>query len=158
VNGELFGNDATAPYSITRCCWKPGKYVLTAMAADNAGLRGVSAPININVGDNFPFSANGFWDPAFRLDKPYRAFTVYASDVDTNGNVYVGGESDDPFAGLAAPLLKWDGTNWTQLGNSSSGGLGATPYVIKASGGGILAGGESSSTTGNYISKWHGAA
>ena len=90
-----------------------------------------------------------------------------------NGNdLYVGGNFTNVKNGLttlndADYIAKWDGTNWSALGNNGSGEgtLNSTVYTIAVNGNTVYAGGnftdvKNGSTTltaADYIAKWDGA-
>ena len=54
ANGTLIGTSSTAPYSIVYSVASPAYLNLTAVATDNAGATGTSAPVNISIGSGVP--------------------------------------------------------------------------------------------------------
>jgi hypothetical protein len=49
ANGALLGSDATGPFSYSWSGASPGSFALRAVAVDDNGRRGTSAPVNITV-------------------------------------------------------------------------------------------------------------
>ncbi|HTP01251.1 MAG TPA: hypothetical protein VMJ64_07750 [Anaerolineales bacterium] len=98
---------------------------------------------------------------------------VHAIAVDGSGNVYAGGYFTDVNNGgsvlsAADYIAKWDGSNWSALGNNGSGNgsLSYNVYAISLDGGNLYAGGQffyvyDGSTTplpgGRYVAKWDGS-
>jgi hypothetical protein len=123
VNGVSIGNDPDAPYSITKCCWKPGTYVIVAEASDNLGATTVSLPVTNTIAAELPV-ADGFWDPTFYLgvtneecEPAYEvpvydvtAIAVHGTDTYFAWQAYTLGQPDTYL------LTKWDGTNWVRWG------------------------------------------
>jgi hypothetical protein len=90
----------------------------------------------------------------------------------SGGNVYVGGNfynaSNNGAALTAADCIaKWDGTNWSALGNNGAGNgsLGGSVYAIAINGTDIYAGGNFINVNNNgavlnaadYVAKWNGS-
>jgi Mg-chelatase subunit ChlD len=113
VNGQLLGADPDSPYTITKCCWESGEFNLLAQATDSQGVKYVSSPIVITVGDRKPTSGNGEWDPQFGNPGSTTFYPITA--LKTHGNsVYAGGWSPVEINGVASDgIIKWDGTNWS---------------------------------------------
>jgi RHS repeat-associated protein len=123
VDGQLLGGDPTTPFGIEQCCWKPGTYVLSALAIDSLGSHGVSSPVTITIAPSVPTTAEGYWDSRFTF--PLQVNANYNGDqfgslhaLKLNGtDLYVGGRgfSTDP---LCDSLMKWDGAAWTGFGDT----------------------------------------
>ena len=108
VNGKLLGSDPDSPYAVTECCWKPGVYVLQAVARDTSGVVALSATNTIVIDTATPVDGAGFWDPAFTLYE-YRG---YASHLAADGpKLYVGTPSS---GGNPNPteIHYWNGISW----------------------------------------------
>ena len=96
-------------------------------------------------------------------------FTINASAIDSNGNIYVGGNSISSISnpnGVSSSngllntynyIAKWDGTTWSAVGSGLSGTVNA--IAIDASNN-VYAGGSFTSlgdgTTANRVAKWDG--
>jgi RHS repeat-associated protein len=162
VNGSLLGNDATAPYSFTECCWKPGNYVLSAVAANNLGLINTSAPVNITIAPELPVG-DGFWDPFFgnpgatfsppgtnSLDAATLAY-IQALAFAADGSLFAAGRFGWVDGLLLTNVVRWDGVTWHEPGTNVPAGVNAMiPY-----GNGILAGGGFG-TPFPHIANWNG--
>jgi RHS repeat-associated protein len=112
VNSTDIGGASEPPYSITECCWKPGTYIITAEATDNAGLTGYTN-IQITIASDAP-AAQGFWDAQFGMT---------LSEL-TGSYAYVAGagiaHASDGTLYLAGPwnfLSSKDETTWTNIPN-----------------------------------------
>jgi acid phosphatase type 7 len=87
-NGSLLGLSTNAPYSISVSNLLQGAYVLRAVATDNMGLLGTSAPVVLNVVTSLPaFLVRG---PYLQMGSPTGGVVRWRSDVFTDGLVYYG--------------------------------------------------------------------
>ena len=88
--------------------------------------------------------------------------TVYASTVDENGCLYIGGNFAAAFTNHrelkpANGVAKWDGNSWTSLGSGVTGVVTA----LAAAGGNVYVGGDITSAGGlsvSKIAKWDGTS
>lgn len=93
------------------------------------------------------------------------ALTNVVFSVATDGlNVYVGGLFLD-VRGIASAdnIVKWDGTNWSNMGsNGANGAMNNNVYVIAISGSNVYAGGTFTNAAGDehndYICRWSGSS
>jgi len=85
-------------------------------------------------------------------------FSVYAIDINANGNVYAGGNFLNAGGVSANKIAKWNGTAWSALGT----GMNNDVYAIVCdAAGNVYAGGSFSDAGGVYvggIAKWNGSA
>jgi hypothetical protein len=115
VNNQPVGSDAFNPYSVSLCCWKPGKYTLLAMASDSRGRSTVSVPINITVAASVPANNSGFWDSTLQLPR-MDSFTGINALFARGSDLFVGGRFNSSSPLLCQGTLRWDGTNWNSVG------------------------------------------
>jgi RHS repeat-associated protein len=135
---RLLGSDATAPYSITECCWRPGRYQLLLKATDSLGFSGVSTQISLTIIEALP-TGTGFWDPMFHIStdtSPYVDECNYRLTLDMDPSIvaaavrgpqlylsarerasYGSGGNQDQHA---AAVYQWDGTSWFRWGASAA--------------------------------------
>lgn len=82
--------------------------------------------------------------------------TIYTTEVDASGNIYAGGEFKN--SAQKYTVVKWDGKNWSELGNGTS-SLNATNwvYALATRGDTVYAAGAFTNSSGkNYVAKWNG--
>lgn len=120
INGALFGSDATFPFSMTKCCWSSGTYVLTAVAEDTNGFSSRSAPVTITVGNPTPTGDSGWWDAAFgtAADQNVGVFTYAAVGLTASGGAVYFWEYRSMFSGASAGV--WTNGNLVSLGSSTN--------------------------------------
>jgi hypothetical protein len=159
---------------------------MTGNLNDNAEALGYDATNNIiYVGGRFTnANSNSVADRVFGIDLDTNSMVtlgsngafdgsldnnVYALAVDSTGVVYVGGFFTNVSNGLttlteADYIAKWDGANWSALGNNGA-GVGALNSVVTAlavdASDNVYAGGSFTNAAGiataDYIAKWNGA-
>ena len=145
VNGVSIGSDPSAPYAVTKCCWKAGHYVIVAKATDTFGAVGISPPVTNTIVNDLAGGV-GFWDPLFHTTNSAPTYPNYITadecgsylDLYWSRAVAVYGSAfylvgDDltwpcqtPCGAedyVASSLRKWDGTNWYRWGGPSNSGL-----------------------------------
>lgn len=120
VNGADIGGDIAAPYSITRCCWTPGTYVLQVTATDSTGAWNVSTNVTITIVSNQP-AYGGQWDTWFAQQGV--ELTDWSGSIGTSpgafGPVSLGKGANGLFAIMSFydVIATTDETNWTDLDN-----------------------------------------
>ena len=90
AGSTLVGSDTTSPYSVTWSNVSAGTYSLTAVARDNGGATGTSAPRTITVSGGLPsgWTASDIGAPALAGSTEYRSGTYTlkgAGEVGGNG-------------------------------------------------------------------------
>ena len=88
-NGNLLGTDTTSPYSFSWTNVAAGSYTLTAVATDNLGNTGTSAPVNITVN-----TAGGSLPPPW-LDQDIGSPGLAGSAAYSSGTFTVKGSGND---------------------------------------------------------------
>ena len=88
-NGNLLGTDTTSPYSFSWTNVAAGSYTLTAIATDNLGATGTSAPVNITVN-----TAGGSLPPPW-LDQDIGSPGLAGSAGYSSGTFTVNGSGND---------------------------------------------------------------
>lgn len=143
LNGELLGEDNTAPHSLAVSGLAQGTYVLTARASDNLGETTESAPVTVEV------AAPNTIPPTVVLTAPIHGatflepatiwLTAEAADVDGtiakveffNGAVKLGEDSTEPYTfewkGVAAGSYRLTARATDNLTASTT----STPVVIE---------------------------
>lgn len=111
ANGNSLGSVTNAPYSINECCWKPGTYVLYAVASDTLGFQVASAPVTNTITADSP-GGGGYWDADFQ-ETPFPFLDGWFSPLGAMGQDVYSDENND--TGMTGILQHWDGTNWTYL-------------------------------------------
>ena len=147
ANGRNLSARMTAPF---------GSNTTLTLLVDDA-----AAAYPVRIDPTFS-DANWVGIGKFPAINPNYLLAVYATAVDSSGNLYIGGHFQFIGAVAATNVAKWDGTNWTALGN----GLNEDVYSLAVSGTTLYAGGaftritNSSGTavTVNSIAKWNGSA
>ncbi len=156
IDGKLLGHDPSDPYSITKWCWEPGTYVLTAKATDNGNAKTLSDPVNITINEQLPTDGGGFWDPVFANPGPGIFPTIWALTPGPNGSLFAGGRSLTHFGSVSAEsIARWDGTNWSAM----AAGFHGVVYAITVEGTNIFAGGSFTNSGSNrvsHIARWNG--
>ncbi len=90
--------------------------------------------------------------------------SVYDFAVDTNGNLYVGGDFTAIGTTVANRVAKWDGSSWSALGSGlepTNSNMGATVYRLLAVGQDLYASGLFTVAGGvpaNHVAKWDGTS
>ena len=164
VNEESIGSDSAAPYEISKCCWRPGSYTLTAKAADNIGGSVVSTNIHITIAA-IPPAQDGFWDPTFHTTNVYyKNFAMIPCDQCGNPLYLAQCQSsclfgDDLYLAAnditssgdieSASLYRLRGTNWFRWGGANA-PCGAAPFESGYTDGWDGVGGVAVDGTGVY--------
>lgn len=125
VNGNDIGGCAEPPYAITKCCWDPGIYQLTAIAADSLGRYGISSNVEITVGQEPPES-EGFWDPTFVTSAAMLGLTGGDEGGEGEGPIAIGAGNTIYVAGGydlndAIYSSTNNGETWLGIGNTDDG-------------------------------------
>jgi len=105
ANGNKLGETAPAPYNFAWEDLQQGDYTLVAVATDNTGLRGTSAPVNITVVTSLPIAL--LRGPYLQVGTPTSGVIRWRTDLSSDGLVYYG---TDPNA-LTNIATAADGTN-----------------------------------------------
>lgn len=94
-----------------------------------------------------------YWSDRFGFPAPGVYGTVYASVVDKQGNLYIGGRFSHVGGILAENVAKWDGTCWTAVGS----GVGGEVLALAFDSQGNLYAGGSRLLHGTAVIRWDGA-
>ncbi|MFM1767505.1 MAG: hypothetical protein RJA22_34 [Verrucomicrobiota bacterium] len=88
ANGLPLGESTNAPYALTWSNVTAGVYTFQAVATDNSGLRGTSAPVTVSVVTNLPaFLVRG---PYLQSGSPTGAVVRWRTDRAADGRVLYG--------------------------------------------------------------------
>jgi hypothetical protein len=149
-----------------------------------AGLLNADGTINLEAGLTGSFDVSGYrmelaanqqprfvpkaiqagctdnWDDRFA--SPGTDNTVWALAVDSNNNVYVGGDFTRIFNVTANRVARWDGNSWSPLGSATQNGVNSSVFALTAIGTDLYVGGNfttaSDSTqlniSTNRIARW----
>jgi Big-like domain-containing protein/calcineurin-like phosphoesterase family protein/purple acid phosphatase-like protein/immunoglobulin I-set domain protein len=85
---NLFGEATNAPYTATISNLAVGVYTLRAIATDNMGLMGTSAPVVLNVVTSLPAAL--VRGPYLQIGTPTSGIVRWRTDVQTDAIVYYG--------------------------------------------------------------------
>ncbi len=138
VNANVIGNSTSVPYNASANNLPAGSYILTAVAADDAGLKATNS-ITVTVGDIPPTVSITNPAPNAVFQAP-ATFTVSASASDADGSVtnveflvngaVIGDSSSVPYSATANNLIAGSYTltaiAWDNAGMTATNSIGVT--------------------------------
>ena len=88
LDGVKLGEDDTIPYTLPAPSLELGRYTFQAIATDNGGLRGTSAPVVVNVVSILPIARTR--GPYLQMGSPTTGILRWRTDLVSDGVVYYG--------------------------------------------------------------------
>jgi hypothetical protein len=105
ANSDKIGERTSSPYSLTWSNVAEGEYTLRAVATDNIGLLGTSAPVSITVVTSLPIAL--LRGPYLQVGTPTSGVVRWRTDLDSDAIVYYGTDA----ASLTNSATATGGTN-----------------------------------------------